>query len=255
MSHLRPLLAALFAFGPLMAAEATRTDRPAGAASEDALSIRAKLSPVRYAFISAEISAKVEKLPFAEGASFPAGAKLVVFEASVHRAQAEKAKAQYESARRIVEAYRRLAAQGSVGQLELVTAEARLAEAKADHDLAQVMLSKCTIVAPFAGRVGELRAREEQFTQPGQPVIEIIDDSSLELEFIAPSANLGWLKVGQVLSVRIDETGKSYPATLTRIAAKVDPISQTIKLAAAIKSEGAGLLAGMTGAVELKRPR
>lgn len=255
MSPLRPVLAPLLVLCQLVAADVPRPERAPAAVTEDTYSIRAKLSPVRYAFISAEISAKIEKLPFSEGATFPAGARLVVFEASMHRAQAEKAKAQFESAQRIVEAYRRLAAQGSVGQLELVTAEARLAEAKADHDLARVMLAKCTIVAPFAGRVGELRAREEQFTQPGQPVIEVIDDSALELEFIAPSVSLGWLKPGQTITVRIDETGKSYPATLTRIAAKVDPVSQTIKLAASIKSEGSGLLAGMTGAVELKRPR
>jgi len=258
MTLLRPLLAFVASLGLSLGAETPSTGR-AGAnpapASTEALSIRAKLSPARYAFISAEISAKIEKLPFAEGATFPAGAKLVVFDASVHQAQAEKAKAQHDSASRIVAAYRRLAAQGSVGQLELVTAEARLAEAKAELDLAQVMLAKCAIVAPFAGRVGELRAREEQFMQPGQPVIEVIDDSALELEFIAPSSSLAWLRRGQTLTVRIDETGKTYGATVTRIAAKVDPVSQTIKLAASIKSEGTDLLAGMTGAVELKRPR
>jgi RND family efflux transporter MFP subunit len=217
--------------------------------------IRAKLSPVSYALVSAEVGAKIEKLPYAEGARFARGDKLVVFEASVFRAQAEKARTQALTAERIVEAYRRLAAQGSVGQIELVTAEARAAEAKADLELAQVMLAKCEIVAPFAGRVGELRAREQQYVQTGQPVIEIIDDSSLELEFIASSAALATLRVGQKLTVRIDETGKTYEATLTRIGAKVDPVSQTIKLAAAIKSAGTDLLAGMSGTVELARPR
>lgn len=224
---------------------------PAAPASSQ---IRAKLSPVRYAVISAEVGAKVEKLPFAEGARFRAGDALVVFESAVYRAQADKARAQADSAERIVTAYRRLAEQGSVGQLELLSAEARAAEAKADKELTQVMLSKCTVSVPFAGRVGELRVREQQYVQSGQPIIEVIDDSTLELEFITTSASLAWLRVGQKFSVKIDETGKSYEAELTRIGAKVDPVSQTIKLAASIRAGQADLLAGMSGTIDLKAP-
>ena len=239
---------AAFAADPVPPAAAD----PAPAASS--LQIRAKLSPVRYALISAEVSAKVDKLPFAEGARFRAGEALVVFESSVYRAQADKARAQSEAADRIVTAYRRLAEQGSVGQLELLSAEARASEAKADKELTQVMLSKCTVSVPFAGRVGELRIREQQYVQSGQPLIEVIDDSTLELEFITTSASLAWLRVGQKFSVKIDETGKSYEAVLTRIGAKVDPVSQTIKLAASIQSGNAELLAGMSGTIDLKAP-
>lgn len=237
---------AVFAADPAPAAATP----PAPASSQ----IRAKLSPVRYAVISAEVGAKVEKLPFAEGARFRAGDALVVFESAVYRAQADKARAQADSAERIVTAYRRLAEQGSVGQLELLSAEARAAEAKADKELTQVMLSKCTVSVPFAGRVGELRVREQQYVQSGQPLIEVIDDSTLELEFITTSASLAWLRVGQKFSVKIDETGKSYEAELTRIGAKVDPVSQTIKLAASIRAGQADLLAGMSGTIDLKAP-
>jgi RND family efflux transporter MFP subunit len=227
---------------------------PATPPAPTSLQIRAKLSPVRYAVISAEVGAKVEKLPFAEGARFRAGEALVVFESAVYRAQADKARVQADSAERIVTAYRRLAEQGSVGKLELLSAEARAAEAKADKELTQVMLSKCTVSVPFAGRVGELRVREQQYVQSGQPLIEVIDDSTLELEFITTSASLAWLRVGQKFSVKIDETGKSYEAELTRIGAKVDPVSQTIKLAASIRSGQAELLAGMSGTIDLKAP-
>jgi len=246
MNLLRPFLCLALLTGLAFAAEGA----PSGAAAEP-LRIRAKLSPVRYALVSAEVGAKVEKLPFVEGARFRAGDQLVAFEASVFRAQAEKARAQHETAVRVAEAYRRLAQQGSVGQIELVTAEARAVEAKADLELAQVMLAKCVIVAPFAGRVGELRVREQQYVQAGQPVIEVIDDSTLELEFIAASSTLAWIRSGQKLSVKIDETGKSYEAVITRVGAKVDPVSQTIKLAASIKPGHPELLAGMTGTLDL----
>lgn len=251
---MKPLLSAACLLWAVSTFAADPAPAAAGAPVAAPLQIRAKLSPVRYAVISAEVSAKVEKLPFAEGARFRAGDALVVFEAATFRAQADKARAQADSTDRIVTAYRRLAEQGSVGQLELLTAEARAAEAKADKELTQVMLSKCTVNVPFAGRIGEIRVREQQYVQSGQPLIEVIDDSSLELEFIATSASLAWLRVGQKFSVKIDETGKSYEAELTRIGAKVDPVSQTIKLAASIRSGHPELLAGMSGTIDLKAP-
>lgn len=257
ISSLANMKPSLLAAALLLAASLPAADQPAAdpsPAAPAAAQIRAKLSPVRYAVISAEVSAKVEKLPFAEGARFRAGDTLVLFEAATFRAQADKARAQSDSAERIVTAYRRLAEQGSVGQLELLTAEARAAEAKADKEFTQVMLSKCTVSVPFAGRVGEIRVREQQYVQAGQPIIEVIDDSTLELEFIATSASLAWLRVGQKFAVKIDETGKSYQAVLTRIGAKVDPVSQTIKLAASIQSGNTELLAGMSGTIDLKAP-
>ena len=116
------------------------------------------------------------------------------------------------------------------------------------------MLSKCSVAAPFAGRVSEQKVREQQYVQPGQALLEIIDDSVLELEFIAPSRWLAWLRPGHAFQVRIDETGKSYPAKVLRIGAKVDPVSQSVKLASAINGKFPELIAGMSGTVLLVPP-
>ena len=54
--------------------------------------------------------------------------------------------------------------------------------------------------------------------------------------------------------MRIDETGQSYPAKVLRIGAKVDPVSQSVKLAAAINGKFPELIAGMSGTVLLAPP-
>ena len=117
-----------------------------------------------------------------------------------------------------------------------------------------VALTKCVIAAPFSGRVAEQKAREQQYVQPGQPLLEIIDDSVLELEFIVPSRWLAWLKPGHVFRVAIDETGKSFPAKVQRIGARVDPVSQSVKLVAAIDGKFPELMAGMSGRVTMIPP-
>ena len=54
--------------------------------------------------------------------------------------------------------------------------------------------------------------------------------------------------------IRIDETGKTYPAKVQRIGARVDPVSQSIKLTAAIDGRFPDLIAGMSGRVALSAP-
>ena len=54
-------------------------------------------------------------------------------------------------------------------------------------------LGKCQISAPYAGRIAEQKIREQQYAQAGQPLLDIIDDSVLELEFLVPSRWLSWL--------------------------------------------------------------
>ena len=60
---------------------------------------------------------------------------------------------------------------------------------------------------------------------------------------------LAWLKAGGPLQVQIDETQKTYPARFTRIGARVDPVSQSVKVAAAIDGRFPELIAGMSGRV------
>ena len=220
----------------------------------DKREIRAQLTPRRYTTLAAEIGAKVNRLPVAEGARFNAGEVLIAFDCSLQQAQFQKARASLGAAEKTAVANRRLAELNSVGQLELDVSEAEVAKARAEVAANTAVLSKCSVAAPFAGRVAEQKVREQQYAQPGQALLEILDDSALELEFIVPSKWLTWLKPNQRFLVAIDETGKQYPAKVQRIGARVDPVSQSVKLSAVIDGRFGELIAGMSGKVVMAPP-
>jgi membrane fusion protein, multidrug efflux system len=231
--------------------------KPAAPASRPALEkqdIRAQLSPRRFTTIAAEIGAKVSRLPVVEGGSFRAGQVLVSLDCSLQQAQLQKARAALGAAERTYTANKRLNELNSVGKVELDVSESEVAKARAEVSLMNVSLEKCQILAPFAGRVAEQRVREQQYVQPGQAMLDILDDSVLELEFIVPSHWLAWLKPGYGFQVRIDETGKSYPAKVLRIGARVDPVSQSVKTVATIDGSYKELMAGMSGKVSMSPP-
>jgi len=217
--------------------------------------MRAQLNPKRYTTISSELGAKISRIAVKDGERFHAGQNLVQFDCTLQRAQLAKAQSQLRLARNTLEGNQRLQRLNAVGEVELRNSEAEVQKARADIDYLQAMLEKCSIAAPFSGRVAEQKAREQQFIQPGQPLLEILDDSSLELEIMAPSRWLNWFKPGYLFQVRIDDTGKTYPVKLLRLGAKVDPVTQSIKAVAVINGHFPELIAGMSGNILIRPPQ
>ena len=216
--------------------------------------IRAQLAPHRYTTLAAEIGAKINRLPVLEGGAFKAGQVLVSFDCSLQQAQLNKAHAALSGADKTWVANKRLAELNSVGKVELDVSEAEVLKNQAEVAAMAAMLGKCNIAAPFSGRVAEQKVREQQYVQPGQALLDILDDSVLEIEFLVPSNWLAWVKPGYAFQFSIDETRKSYPAKVQRIGARIDPVSQSVKLVANISGRFPELLSGMSGRVNLVAP-
>ena len=171
----------------------------------------------------------------------------MVFDCSLQEAQLAKAKVSLEVAGKQLATQRRLAELNATGRQEVEQAEGEVAKQQAEVAQIQVLLTKCVVSAPFGGRVAEQKVREQQYVQAGQPLLEIIDDSVLEVEFIMPSRLLATVRAGSAVQIVVDETGKTYPARVTRVGARVDAVSQSIKVVAAIEGRPPELVAGMSG--------
>jgi membrane fusion protein, multidrug efflux system len=71
---------------------------------------------------------------------------------------------------------------------------------------------------------------------------------------VVPSQWVRWLTIDAQLSFTVDETGAAYPGRVKRIGASVDPISQTIKIAAVFDQATSTVLSGMSGTAEFTKP-
>lgn len=216
--------------------------------------IRAQLVPARHTTLSAELNARVVSLRLEEGEAFREGDELVVLDGSYFRAQLQRAEADCAAARATVASNVQLERHNSVGGLELEQSRAALARAEAEVEAARVLLARCRIAAPYAGRVAEKKVRDLEYVQAGQPLLEIIDDRHLELECIVPSRWLTWLRPGVDFEVVIDELGRSFPARFQRIGARVDPISQSVKVVGEVTGQFPELMAGMSGQIRVAVP-
>jgi membrane fusion protein (multidrug efflux system) len=228
-----------------------KEDAPSDSGKQD---IRAQLSAVTYTSIASELSAKIKELPFKEGQAFKLGQVLVVFDCTTQQAQFQKTKAVLSIAERNYQTNQKLLALGSVGRIEYENSYSEFLKTKAENDELASVLARCNVLAPYSGMIVEQKVRAQQFVQAGQPLLDILDKSSLELEFVAPSKWSPWLTEGYKFEIALDETGKSYPAKITRVNGKIDPVSQTIKVAAVIDGDFKEIAPGMSGVLVIAQP-
>jgi membrane fusion protein, multidrug efflux system len=217
--------------------------------------LRAQLTPRDFTTLSSEMAGRIDKIATRIGEHFHKGDLLVVFDCAVPRAQMAKARAVVTQADKTYTINQRLVALKSMGQLELDVSAAEVQKAKADLAVAEATASKCEIAAPFNGVTVEQKAREFEYTTAGQPLLDILDDHALDVELIAPSRWLEWLKPGYPFQVNIGETGKTYSAKILRIGGRVDPISQSIKVIGEINGDAPELKAGMSGRASILPPQ
>jgi RND family efflux transporter MFP subunit len=226
---------------------------PLSASAQEDGRIRVQLTPFQQTTLSSEIAANISRLPLREGETFKAGQQLIEFDCSLLNAQLHKAEASAEAAREAFKVSRRLVELNSISSLEADQAEAKAKEAEAELAAMRVTVSKCSLEAPYSGRIAKLHVDAHQYVTPGKPLMDILDMSRLEVKMIVPSRWLVWLKPGGRFTIRIEELGRSYPARVVRLGARIDPLSQTIPLAGEIVGQHEELLPGMSGTASFTR--
>lgn len=209
--------------------------------------VRVQLVADTIATIGAPMPGRLTQFPLHDGDRFKQGQVLARFDCGEKEAALAHARAVLESRKSVNESKQRLRALGTSSEVEYKVAAADEKQAAADVEAAQTFVGNCVVLAPFSGRVSAVYTHNYQYVQTGAPLLEVLSDKSLELEMIVPSLWLSWLKAGSPLKVSIDETGKTYPATLARLSGKVDAVSRSVKVYGRIDNPPDTLLPGMSG--------
>ena len=208
--------------------------------------IKGQLQPVKYAVISSEVTSSITSINVSDSDSFKKGATLVTFNCRVERAELKKAQAAQKADDTRVKVNTKLDELSSISQLDY-----KLALYKADESAAEVAIitervRNCKITAPYSGVVEEVLRQNYEYVKKGEPVLKILDDSVLEIELLVSSDWITWLKKDKEFTVNVSELGKSYKAKITTIGAKIDPVSQSIKIRGAISNKDKVLKPGMS---------
>lgn len=108
---------------------------------------------------------------------------------------------------------------------QMKTAEANLAEARSNRDYV-------VLKAPFAGTVTARYVDPGDLALPGQPMLTISGSSGVKVVADAPAPLAGRIAVGDAVRVLDPETGRHWPATVTRRVPVIDQASNRFRLEA-----------------------
>ncbi len=229
------------------AAVCAQTELGAGGVSPDMLvnpnAIRVLLSPEVETTLAAQMTGTLTSLNATLGGSVNRGDVLAAFDCKEQTARLRMAQAEQTAARETLTTKKQLRKLDAAGDLEVLQASAAAEKAAAAVSLAQAQVSQCTVTAPFTGRV----AKVHQGMQVSAPLIDLVGSGPLKLRLNVPSRMLMHLQEGTPFEVDIDETGKTYPARVTAVNARVDAAAQTVELEAGLDNPAKELLPGMTG--------
>lgn len=199
------------------------------------------------AVISSPIVGLVAQMPSRVGTRFEKGEVLVRFDCTENEARALIAQSELTAASEALEAKIRLKAMNAASEIEVTTAAAQAARAEAQLKLNQYQVSQCRLPAPFTGHVVRIMGKPHQTTTVGQPLLEVISAGVPKLRVSASSKLFTRIRLGSLLKVTIDETGRTYDAVVSSVNARIDPVNQSFEMEARIQGGAANLLPGMSG--------
>jgi RND family efflux transporter MFP subunit len=211
--------------------------------------VRALIAADQETTLAAPMAGRIIELHMSLGSAFAAGDTLLAFDCAESLARAKIARAELKGARENYQAKSRLRALKAAGDVEVNLASASVDKGVGQLELSQAQAEECTVKAPFDGRVARLHVKQYQGVNLGAPLADIISDGPLKLRINAPSRWLKTLKPGMAFQVTVDETGRSYPAKVSAIGARVDAAAQAVEIEGRFDGSFPELLAGMSGTV------
>lgn len=225
---------------------------PAWSGHAEEYKARAVIKALDRAVLSGELAARVNQLPKRVGDSFREGELLIGLDCSLYEAQAAKVAAENKAARVKLDNARQLNELRSIGSLDVALAQSEYAQTQAELRIARLNTERCSIKAPYAGKVVTVLVNRHENIRQQQELLEIVADQRLEAEVVVPATWLTWLQPELPLTLALDETGARVEATLAAISPAIDPVSQTLLLRARL-AQPSGMMPGMSATAYFTR--
>lgn len=185
-----------------------------------------------------------------------------VLEANLRRAEARRGEAHSQLRRAeqlaAVELISEQEFEGFEAQLETTRAEvaavdAQIEQARARASRLDEQLAETRVRAPFAGTVAQRFLDPGAVVQPGTPIVRVVEQGALLVQFRAPERLLGQLAVGAPFTVATQATGEhTFRGTVVRIAGEVSRSDRTVLVEGELTEKDAALRPGMYADVRVE---
>jgi membrane fusion protein (multidrug efflux system) len=205
------------------------------------------LAAVQGVNVAAELDGKIVHIAFEPGTTVKEGDLLVQQDTSTEEAQLRSAEASVTLAKVSLRRDHELMAQSTISQSELDSAEAQFKQAEAQADDIRAAISKKTIRAPFAGRLGIRLVNLGQSLKSGDPIVSLQALDPIFVDFQLPQQRLAELARNLVVRVTSDALAPNevVEGRITAINPDVDSATRSVRVQATLANSRERLHPGM----------
>jgi membrane fusion protein (multidrug efflux system) len=232
------------------------------AASELSLSLplSGSLTPLTQATVKSKVSGVVLETTVQEGMPVVAGQVIARLDGAELRARAAQQQATLDeaSARLALAKKNNLNSEAllrqnyisrsayDTTQNSVELAQASVAAARAQLDMARIALADTTLKAPLAGVVSKRHVQAGEKLAPDMPVMSIVNLSQLTLEAQVPASEIPRIRVGQDVLFRVDGFDqRSFTGKVARINPTTEAGSRAMLVYISVNNADGALRGGM----------
>jgi len=215
-----------------------------------------RVAAARQVDLSFRVGGPLIELPAREGEFVAEGQLLARIDPRDYRLALDAARAQDDNAQADFDRFAALYEKDSVSKAQLDQARARRDVARASLEDAEAALDDTTLRAPFDARVGARFVENFQDVRPKEPILSLVDVSSVKIEVDMPENRIARArrKDGKLTARFHSAPGREFDLTVLEIAAQADPRTQTYLVTLIMpQPQGVNVLPGMTAIVAYDR--
>ncbi len=213
------------------------------------------LEAVRGVTLTADFSGRIDKIQFTSGAEVAKGDLLLQQNVDAEKAQLRAAQANLALAKANLARSKELLAKHVVSQSQYDASDAEYKAAQAQVENVEVTISKKSIRAPFAGRLGIRKVNLGQDIQKGEAIVSLQTADSMLVNFNLPQQDLAVIRLGLNVRIKTDAVpGYTYTGKVTAINPEVNARSRNVLVQALLDNENERLVPGIFASVEVVLP-
>jgi membrane fusion protein (multidrug efflux system) len=219
---------------------------------EQSFSTYGNLVAYRHADIAAQIDGQVEGISVEDGATVSQGQVILTLDAAVADAELKAASARLDAAKADLQRVEALLQRGSSTPLAREDAQVKLAVAQTDMTVKEQQRRRHAILAPFAGRIGQIPLTAGSLAMAGKTITRITEQDRLRVEFQIPERLWPSVRAGQHFTIQADGTPNlTADGKVSYVSPDANPSSRSLIVTGVIDNQDRRFAAGLFAHVRL----
>lgn len=201
--------------------------------------------------VSFTVMGTVRRVLVAEGQSVVRGQLLAELDDTQARNMLAASEASVRQAEDALQRYGQLHEKGSMTDAQWVEVQSKVDQARSQLAIAKKNLEDCRLLAPVAGVVGRRSITAGETAMPSQPVVTLLDISSVEVLFSVPEGEVAGISTHTPTHIRVEAIGREFQGGRIEKGVQADPLTHTYPVRVHLNNKERVLLPGMVAQVEV----